>query len=469
MKTEAAGLTLIAGLLLGACGDFAPAEAETDEGSTSTGDASTSSGEASTGTASVTTDDGSTTSTTQTGEDSSSSSGTATSTDTDTDTGGPVCGDGVVEGDEACDDRGESARCNADCTISECGDGVRNEAAGESCDDGGESESCNADCTAAACGDGQINAAAGETCDDGAQTQTCDDDCTAVECGDGVTNEAAGETCDDGGDSKTCDADCSAAECGDGTINAAAGEECEGGPGCTDACLISCPAFAAEMFDPQVTFALGDLAPAAVSIAWDGTDYWAVSGGSAAGTRAVQYAEDGTVQASFEPGVDFRSIFAQGDGTSPLRARAFDDDDVLVMDMPGVFSFDATLAPSDPALAQAAAVVWDDEADVFIALSQGAVLQWGADGTFVGGVALSGYGTGAGELDFPSTRSLAFGQGCYLTYAEGVLSSWDPQGQRVDTTTLEAASTFESEVSLSFANGMVFLADGTSWRGFDVF
>lgn len=476
VKTEAAGLTLIAGLLLSACGDFAPADADTDDGTSSTGDGTATDVDPTTGGGPSSTTDAPGSSTTMaTAADTSTSTGDATSTgeasdtDTDTDAGGPECGDGVVEGDEACDDRGESARCNDDCTLSECGDGVANETAGEACDDAGESKTCNADCTTAACGDEVINAAAGETCDDGAETEMCDDDCTAVECGDGVANETAGESCDDGGESKACDADCSEVECGDSTINAAAGEECEGGPGCTDTCLISCPAFSAEMFDPAVTFAQGDLVSTAVSIAWDGTNYWAVSGGSTTGLRAVQYAEDGMQVASFEPGLDFRSIFAQGDGTTPLYARTFDDADVSVMDMPGVFSVDTTLGASDPELSDAAAVVWDDEAGVFIALSQGAVLRWGADGTFAGGVALSGFGTEPGESDFPSTRSLAFGQGCYLTYADGVLSSWDPEGQRVDSATLEAAATFESELSLSFANGMVFLADGANWRGFEVF
>lgn len=476
VKTEAAGLTLIAGLLLSACGDFAPAGGgDTEDGSTSTGSTTmtTTSVDPSTGSSSSTTDEPGTTTTGDTAADTSTSSGDPTSTgldtDTDTDSGGAVCGDGVVEGEEACDDRGESARCNGDCTLSECGDGVTNETAGEACDGAGETETCNADCSTAMCGDEEINATAGETCDDGGETETCDDDCTAVDCGDGVTNETAGESCDDGGESKSCDADCSAVECGDGTINGAAGEECEGGPGCTDMCTISCPAFSAEMFDPAVTFGLGDLASTPVSIAWDGTNYWGVSGGSLVGLRAVQYAEDGMQAASFEPGVDFRSIFAQGDGTTPLYARGFDDDDILTMDLPGMFSIDTTLAVSDPLLDEASAVVWDDEAGVFVALSQGAVLRWGNDGTFAGGVTLVGYGTQAGELDFPSTRSLAFGDGCYLTYADGVLSSWDPEGQRVDTATLEAAATFESEISLSFANGMVFLADGTDWRGFDVF
>jgi hypothetical protein len=152
-----------------------------------------------------------------------------------------ACGDGVlnVTAAETCDDTGESATCNADCTAAACGDGVLNVTAAETCDDAGESAACNADCTTAACGDGVLNITAGEVCDEGGDAAACDADCTAVMCGDGSTNPAAGEACDDVGESATCDVDCSLAECGDTTVNATAGEECEGGPAefCGPDCL----------------------------------------------------------------------------------------------------------------------------------------------------------------------------------------------------------------------------------------
>lgn len=46
----------------------------------------------------------------------------------------PGCGNGVIEAGETCDDRGESAQCNADCTSTVCGDGIINQSAGEACD-----------------------------------------------------------------------------------------------------------------------------------------------------------------------------------------------------------------------------------------------------------------------------------------------------------------------------------------------
>lgn len=140
-----------------------------------------------------------------------------------------TCGDGSIDPDEDCDDGGESAVCDADCTDVLCGDTTVNATAGEDCDDGGESATCDVDCTSAACGDGTINTTAGETCDDGGESTTCDSDCSSALCGDGTVNQAAAEECDDSGESATCDADCTLQACGDGTVNAVAGEDCDDG------------------------------------------------------------------------------------------------------------------------------------------------------------------------------------------------------------------------------------------------
>jgi cysteine-rich repeat protein len=52
-------------------------------------------------------------------------------------------------------------------TRSSCGDSQIDTEFGEDCDDGGESATCNEDCTNAVCGDGKLNVTAGEQCDDG--------------------------------------------------------------------------------------------------------------------------------------------------------------------------------------------------------------------------------------------------------------------------------------------------------------
>ena len=153
--------------------------------------------------------------------------------------GGPstVCGDGMVEGDEDCDDAGESATCNADCTAAACGDGVVNAAAGEVCDAGGETPECDADCTPAECGDGVVNSMAGETCDDEGPSDTCNADCMAVSCGDGYVDP--GEECDDAGFSFICDDDCTFTVCGDQVVNRLVGEVCDEGPD-SATCDIDC-------------------------------------------------------------------------------------------------------------------------------------------------------------------------------------------------------------------------------------
>jgi MYXO-CTERM domain-containing protein len=121
------------------------------------------------------------------------------------------CGDGNIGGNEACDDSGESATCNADCTTASCGDFVINITAGEDCDEGGtETLVCNTDCTFAVCGDGVLNTTSSEACDDGGESATCDVDCTPAECGDGLLNPTAGEACEDGNmdDGDGCSSTC---------------------------------------------------------------------------------------------------------------------------------------------------------------------------------------------------------------------------------------------------------------------
>lgn len=115
-----------------------------------------------------------------------------------------------------------------------CGDGSLN--AGETCDDGGESATCNVDCTEAACGDSVINATAGESCDDGNANSGdgCSGDCRVEACGNGVLDE--GEACEDGNnaDGDGCSSECQfddAAATGDATAGTTTGGSSDGG-GC---------------------------------------------------------------------------------------------------------------------------------------------------------------------------------------------------------------------------------------------
>jgi cysteine-rich repeat protein len=127
-----------------------------------------------------------------------------------------------------------------------CGNGV--EDAPEQCDDGNRDggDGCDENCVDEICGNDVLQEAAGETCDDG---NTVDGDgCGAgclVECGDGDPD--AGEECDDGntdsGDG--CSAGCLAEICSNGRIDF--GEECDDGntvdgDACSNACVAGAPA-----------------------------------------------------------------------------------------------------------------------------------------------------------------------------------------------------------------------------------
>ena len=144
-----------------------------------------------------------------------------------------VCGDGVVSGEEACD-QGEANQsywgeqppedaCSETCTkeVGWCGDGVLN--GEEGCDNGSNSDpaygeklpagGCAVGCVVPGyCGDGEKNGEEG--CDEGKQTGTCEAECVVPACGDGTQNGEAGEGCDDGNqeDGDGCSGDCKAVE-----------------------------------------------------------------------------------------------------------------------------------------------------------------------------------------------------------------------------------------------------------------
>lgn len=197
------------------------------------------------------------------------STGTAAAESTDDGSGsgdttgppqGPMCGDGVVEGDEECDlGDGQNgmggAACRDNCVMNVCGDGYVAE--GELCDDGNTNneDDCTNDCGPASCGDGVTQPP--EQCDDGkagnSQTGACLPSCVSATCGDGFIQTGV-EVCDnanvtttcvdqgfDGG-TIVCAPDCMSIDtsncfaCGNGVLEAS--EECDmgnfGGLSCAD-------------------------------------------------------------------------------------------------------------------------------------------------------------------------------------------------------------------------------------------
>ncbi|MBX7078152.1 MAG: DUF4215 domain-containing protein [Nannocystaceae bacterium] len=203
----------------------------------------------------------------------------------------PECGNGEIEGSEACDDgaaNGDEQACKSDCTLQQCGDGFVGP--GEGCDDGNDddTDACTNACALASCGDGMVQQ--GEACDDGNDddTDACLATCVAASCGDSIV-QAGVEGCDDGNpdDSDGCTNACTVASCGDAIVHAGV-EECDDGngndgDGCTNACAC-----------PRLDFAdAGDIAGWSTSGGWalyasapvsSNLEVVFVTGGSAVGT-----------------------------------------------------------------------------------------------------------------------------------------------------------------------------------------
>jgi choice-of-anchor A domain-containing protein len=152
-----------------------------------------------------------------------------------------VCGDGVTDVGEECDDGNASNgdACTTSCQVAECGDGY--EQPGEECDDGNHynNDACTNTCDDARCGDGYEQP--GEECDDGnsSNNDVCTNKCEDPVCGDGYIQP--GEMCDDGNLSNNdgCTNTCRNASCGDGYEQP--GEQCDDGntsnnDSCTNGC-----------------------------------------------------------------------------------------------------------------------------------------------------------------------------------------------------------------------------------------
>lgn len=158
---------------------------------------------------------------TTTGESADTSGGatdTGAAPDGSTGPSGPVCGNGVLEAGEECDDGNPSDTdaCPGTCVAATCGDGFVL-AGMEACDDGNAAndDGCLDTCLPATCGDGFVYVGT-EGCDDAnlVDTDDCLSTCVPASCGDGVVH-AGIEDCDDGGavGGDGCGATC-LAECG---------------------------------------------------------------------------------------------------------------------------------------------------------------------------------------------------------------------------------------------------------------
>ncbi len=128
---------------------------------------------------------------------------------------GAVCGNGVTDSGEECDDGPNNSdiipdACRTNCTLPGCGDGVVDaDEVCEQADDASCPGLCQLDCTCPVCGDGVVNQP-DEACDDGpnnsdSSPDACRTDCTFPRCGDGVLD--GGEFCEQSNDA-ACPGQC---------------------------------------------------------------------------------------------------------------------------------------------------------------------------------------------------------------------------------------------------------------------
>ncbi|MBS0266080.1 MAG: PEP-CTERM sorting domain-containing protein [Planctomycetes bacterium] len=208
-----------------------------------------------------------------------------------------------------------------------------------------------------------------------------------------------------------------------------------------------------------------------MGIAFDGTHYWSAAGGYADAVEFAQYTGAGVLINTYNPQLDLRSVFTDGSGN--VYVRAFDDATIYRQTSPGVFvSSGVVLAPN--ALNDQSAVVLNGPGTEYVAMFSGVVSRWDLDGNALGTVALVNFGSVGNEAGYPQNRGLAAARDYWLTY-DGygqTLSAWDFSGNVVGMTVLnDAGNSFDSNFSLSYANGLVFVVDvaGGTWRGYDVF
>jgi hypothetical protein len=393
-----------------------------------------------------------------------------------------TCGDGTPLDCSFLDQQCQVGTCNAQngiCAVEPAGNGT-------ACDDGlfcTENDVCtNGTCmgTPLACPPGPTPCLVGvcneldEACEtgpgnDGAaciSPSVCLTDavCSNGTCG-GGTPANDGGTCTNGNACETVDT-CQAGVCSGTAIT-----QCINGdgccpPGCTFADDTDCPGplFSQASYSASLTFQ-DQLSSTTMTMAWDGTSYWSCSGGNVSGARLAQYTPTGALIATYQPGIDFRSVFTMNGNSSTVYERGYDSNLIEIQQSPGFFAGGINLAGTlDP---QSGVVL--DAANQFVATTGGTVSIWSAAGAQVQTFTLNGF-TPAEDVD-PQNRGIVVAGGYYLTYYDGTLSAWDGTGTRQKTTVLVGAGTSEdSYYSLSYANGMVWIVDmaGSTWRGYNV-
>jgi hypothetical protein len=239
--------------------------------------------------------------------------------------------------------------------------------------------------------------------------------------------------------------------------------------GCSASAMASAPIITGFSAHTNVTFS-DALTSTSMGMAFDGTNYWSCSGGGSTGVRYARYTSSGALVTTYSPGLDFRSLFTRADGT--VLARAYNTNVIYQQTSPGVFLASGTTLTGGT-LDPQSALVLNAAGTEYQAASGGVVSRWSTNGTYLGSVALLGFGSLSGEATAPQSHGLGVLGNLWLTYnGSGILSLWDSAGNRVVQAALPSAGTsFDSDFGFSFCNGKVFIVDvaGGKWRGYDLY
>ena len=217
--------------------------------------------------------------------------------------------------------------------------------------------------------------------------------------------------------------------------------------------------------DPSFTFPASQASPdTQMGLTFDGTYYWSVRGDHTDGMQESQYSADGVFIADYAPGLDFRSIFSAG--PNRVFARTFNSNLIYKQTSDGVFG-GVTLLQGSLNQQSSVALITGSSSPELIARSGATVTRWDVTGQLIGTVALIGFGSVPGEQFYPQNRGIAGHGNYWFTYSNGLLSVWSNAGVRLFNAILsEAGSSYNSNFSYSFANGMFFVGDGATWRGY---
>ncbi len=203
-----------------------------------------------------------------------------------------------------------------------------------------------------------------------------------------------------------------------------------------------------------------------IGVTWDGSSYYLISGGGPTGTRLVQTNAAFGLLNAYSPNRDFRSaMWVAG----KLYSRSFNTNVLDVYLTPGVASTYVTLAGA--AVDSQASVSYRSDGDEFVAHNGATLRRWKfSDGSALPSVTLTGYGLDAGESGINAVRG-AYASGFFFTYANGVVSAWDPNtGVRLGRGTLTGADLgANGSYSFSYANGSLWVAStGRAFKRFVV-